>query len=365
MGATSSTTQIGLADQGSGHGTAPAASFLDLVLTEAGASPRITIDPGGDEFGIGGLTATDAGQRLGIVTPISGAGRIRAGGGLLGLLYAAGLATTATTGTAPALTHTLTLAANDSAFPWSAFRHQVATGSNQLIRILSDARIHMVQIEATANSLARLSFEAMAGHEEIATGIERHTDEDRPVLTTVGGSITFDKAGGGAIAGGIRRAIITLAHDFPAPEDEIPVGDTESGWATWLGVSLDGEIEATFERDTFLDLVYGGVGSAGAGYDLDDVAGTLVLSLESAGNIPGTATPYGLTVTVPHLIARLGEWRSAGRNQIRLPIVWRAYQSGADELVEYAVTTDQATVARTIAAGTWSGAGITYTARSA
>ena len=365
MGATSSTTQIGLSNQGSGHGTAPAASFLDLVLTEAGASPRITVDPGGDEFGIGGLYATDAGQRLGIYTPITGVGRIRAGGGLLGLLYAAGMATTATTGTAPALTHTLSPAATDAAFPWSSFRHSVASGSNNLIRILSDARIRVLEIEAVANSLPRLTFEALASHEEIATGIERHTDEERPVLTSVAGSITLGKAGGGTIAGNIRRATVTLAHDFPAPEDEIHVGGTEAGWITWLGVSLDGEIEALFDRDIFLDLIYGGVGTAGAGYDLDDVSGDLALTLESASNIPGTATPYSLTVTVPNLIARLGEWRSAGRNQIRLPIVWRAYQSGADELVEYAVTTDQATVARTIAAGTWSGAGLTYTARSA
>lgn len=365
MGATSSSTQIGLATQGSGHGTSPAASYADLVLTEAKAAPRITIDPGGDEFGIGGLVATDAGQRLGIYTPISGAGRIRAGASLLGLLYGAGLATVATTGTAPALTHTLTLAANDSAFPWSAFRHSVATGANNLIRILSDARIQRLEIVADRNDTPTLSWQALAGHEQIATGIERTASESRPPLTSVRGSITFNKSGGGAIAGNIRRATVTLAHDFPAPEDEIAVGDTEASWITWLGVLVDGEVDAAFDRDTFLDLVYGGVGTAGAGYDPDDVEGTLTLVLQSGGDIPGTATPYGLSITIPNLVARLGEWRSAGRNEIRLPIVWQAYQSGADNLIEYAVTTDQATVTRAISAGTWSGAGLTYTARSA
>jgi hypothetical protein len=241
----------------------------------------------------------------------------------------------------------------------------VAAGSNQLTRILSDARIRSLEIQADRNSLPRISFEAIAGHEEIATGVELHRDEQRPPLTTVSGSISLTQSGGGSITGSIRRTTITLAHDFPAPEDEIPVGDTEASWITWLGVMLDGEIDAAFERATFLDLVYGGAGTAGSGYDTEDVSGALTLTLESATNIPGTATPYALTVTIPNLIARLGEFRSAGRNEIRLPIVWQAYQSGADELIEVTVTTDQATVTRTIAAGTWSGAGLTYTARSA
>jgi hypothetical protein len=241
----------------------------------------------------------------------------------------------------------------------------VASGSDQLIRILSDARIRKIEIQADRNSLPTVSFDAMAGHEEIATGVELHRDEQRPPLTAVSGSIALTKSGGGAITGSIRQCSITLEHDFPTPEDEIPVGDTEAAWFTWLGVILDGEIDAAFSRDTFLELVYGGSGTAGSGYDTDDVTGDLTLTLQSAANIPATASPYAVTITIPNLIARLGEFRSAGRNEIRLPIVWQAYQSGADELIEIAITTDQATVTRTIAAGTWSGAGVTYTARSA
>lgn len=339
MGATSLATTVGLGIQ-TAKGTVKT-TLGTLKLTDAVAFPSITVEDTNDEFSGGtALLNSSAGQRLGVYTRISASGRIRPDWFPV-ILSGAGFAVTST-GTTPNYSHACILAADNNLYPWLSVYYEVDEGTATLQRIVKDARFSRLHITANRNSVPRFEVEGMGIHEQIATGSETLTAETGPVLTTVSGSITFNKSGGGALAGNIRNVEINLENTFPSPEDSMVIGSTEMADMEWGGPLLTGTVDAAFTKSAFVDMFYGGVSTAGTGYSLEDIEGTLTLVLESAADIPSGAGPFTVTVAIPKFVARANEFTASGRNEIRLPIAFTAYKVSGSELITITVLNDSA-----------------------
>lgn len=339
MGATSLATTFALAKQ-SAKGSG-ASTLYSLKLTDGMAFPSVTVEDTNDEFSGGtALVSNSAGQRLGVYTRISAAGRIRPDW-FPQLLIGAGLGDVATTGTTPNFSHACTPSDDNDDYKWLSVYYDVDEGTANLARIVEDVRLSRLRITANRNAVPRFEVEGMGIHEEIAAGTETITAETGPVLTTVSGSITFNKSGGGAIAGGIRNCEIVIENTFPSPEDSMVIGATEMQDMEWGGMAVTGTVDAAFSKTAFAEMFYGGTSTAGTGYSLADVEGSLTLVMESAADIPTGAGPFTVTVAIPALVARAQEFRASGRNEVRLPIAFTAYK-GAGELITVTVLNDTA-----------------------
>lgn len=340
MGATSLATTFALAKQ-SAKGTG-ATTLFSLKLTDGMAFPSVTVEDTNDEFSGGtALVSNSAGQRLGVYTRISAAGRIRPDW-FPQILIGAGLGDVATTGTSPNYAHACTPSDDNDDYKWLTVYYDVDEGTANLARIVEDVRLSRLRITANRNSVPRFEFEGMGIHEEIAAGTETINAETGPVLTTVSGSITFDKSGGGAIAGNIRNCEVVIENTFPTPEDSMVIGSTEMQDMEWGGMAVTGTVDAAFSKTAFAEMFYGGISTAGTGYSLEDVEGTLTLVLESAADIPTGAGPFTVTVNIPKLVARAQEFRASGRNEVRLPIAFTAYKVSGSELITVTVNNDTA-----------------------
>ncbi len=358
----SRSTTLGVGLQTS-HDAAPVGSYRGMVQSEVKAVPMPTVEDVSDEVGMG-LVATAGPYRLGVWTPISGRGRVRLGS-LPQLLRMVGLNSMTHSHSGVVTTHVLTPVSDVDDIPWASFLHGVGQDSNRLLRVLSDGRLGTLKLLADANSLLKFEFAGVASHEEIATGLERTINEFMPPLNTVQGSLSILDSGAGTLVGSVTNLNLEMGLDLSAEGDEIPVAGYEPSWLSVLRIRALADADASFQKDLFLDLFYNGSGAAGAGYSLQNVVGSLSVTYQSAMNIPGSSTPFSVTVELPTVEVSGGEWQSSGRGQIRMPVVMRPYQAGANPLIRVTVVTNQVSLDGVILAGTWSGAGLPYTARSA
>jgi hypothetical protein len=119
-----------------------------LKLTDAVAFPAITVENTDDEFSGGtALVSNSAGQRLGIFTRISAAGRIRPDYFPL-ILSGAGLGDIASSGSSPDYSHACTPSDDNDDFPWLSVYYDVDEGTanldgsskNQIAKWITQAR---------------------------------------------------------------------------------------------------------------------------------------------------------------------------------------------------------------------------------
>lgn len=356
-GNSSKTTEVAMVVQSGGFGTTPNRLYVAIPMTEADAAPAPTIEQAGeDEFSTGSLFGSESGERLGVASPISGSGNVRAEGiGQILLGMGLGVSGVVYNGDGTA-THTLVPVASDTLFPWSALIHHVGSGANLLQRIMTNARLGDLKFQAKANAVLKFSYSGLAGHEQTAAGTERMTYAADPPLTTAAGVFSLLDGGASPIVASAQQAEIVVAHKFPDPADEMALAGHEIGWLTWQGMTVSGSVRAKFEADAFTDTVYGG----GSSYSFNDVDGSLTFTSQSAGPIPGSARHWSATVEIPHCRIRSQAFRSTGRQPVYLPLVWKAYKSGSDPLIRVTLTNRLAHIDRSISAGMYAGLGWTY-----
>jgi hypothetical protein len=336
-GTSGKTTQVGVAIQNyhsSNALYAASTAFNGLILTDRDSSPNVTIEDIDDEFGDGqGLFSGNPGERLGIHTPFSGNGRLRADH--FGyILKAAGFACVTTTASpvAGANTHVFEPVATDALFPWSSWYDEVGSGANLLQRLLVDARLQKLALNAQRNATAKFSYNGLAAHEEEAAGTETVGADTANILRTVSGAFTLQGSGSVDLAGTPRSLTVDVSNQFPSPQDEMVLADHEMTWMEFLGMMASGDVDASFDADAFKRAFYGS--SSGSEYSFLDVSGALTYRMESAGYITGT-TKYSATVYVPTLVARGRQVRSQGRSMVNLPVAWKAYKSTGNPLIRF------------------------------
>lgn len=248
------------------------------------------------------------------------------------------------TGTTPTVTVTTSLTvyahsfepvSNDAAFPWSSWYHSVGLSSAALKRILQDARLNRFDVTANRNAIARFALAGMASHEEIAAGTETINTDTGDLLRSIQGSFSLLKANGTSLTGSSRNVEFNVANEFPSNEDNFDIGQSEFGWMTWLSMMATGTIDTAFNKTIFEEMYYGGNSAAGSGYSFTEMTGSLHVRLDAASAISGAVSKPAMLISVPYLNARGGEFRASGRNEVRLPVTWRAFKQSNVPLIRF------------------------------
>lgn len=231
--------------------------------------------------------------------------------------------------------HSFEPASGDSTFPWASWYHAVGTGSNLLKRLIQNARSNRFDITANRNSVARFVTAGMGSHEEVAGSPTINTDSSGALLRTVEGTFTLLDSAASELTGSARNLQVNVANEFPTNEDNFDLGSHEFGWMTWLAMLATGTIDTQFNKTIFEEMYYGGNSSAGSGYSFTEMTGSLVTRLDAASAITGAVSKQSMLISVPYLNARGGEFRASGRNEIRLPITWRAFKQSGVPLIRF------------------------------
>lgn len=231
--------------------------------------------------------------------------------------------------------HSFEPAASDPLFPWASWYHAVGVNDNFLKRLIQNCRSNRFDLTANRNSVARFVTAGMGSHEEVAGSPTINADTTGALLRTVEGAFSLLNSSGTVLTGSARNVTANVANEFPSTEDNFDIGTHEFGWMTWLAMLVTGSVDTQFNKDIFEEMYYGGASTAGSGYSFVEMIGSLNMRLDAAANISGSASKQSMLVSVPYLNARGGEFRSSGRNEIRLPITWRAFKQSGAPLVRF------------------------------
>lgn len=231
--------------------------------------------------------------------------------------------------------HSFEPATSDDTFPWASWYHAVGGGSNLLKRLIENARSNRFDLTANRNAVARFVTAGMGSHEEVAGSPTITADTTGALLRTVEGTFSLLDSSGSSLTGSARNVAVNIANEFPTTEDNFDIGSHEFGWMTWLAMLATGTVDTNFNKTIFEEMYYGGNSTAGSGYSFTEMTGSMNLRLDAAAAITSAVSKQSMLVSVPYLNARGGEFRSSGRNEIRLPITWRAFKQSGVPMIRF------------------------------
>lgn len=257
-------------------------------------------------------------QRVGYTTPFDAKFLLRPnfiGTVLRGLGFGV-----ATTGSAPAYTHTFTIAARSAGAWLSAIILDTDDGGGSFERKFIDCKATKLTVDAGVDEITC----DMAGTglvEGDSTGSETKVAETTVEISPTSGSATLTVAGN-TVASPIRGSQLDIEQTLDEtdrvlfssvrnslPQQEIGVSGTVKG------IDFDYNTYEWYRR-----IVRGGTSATAP--TLTPASGTLTYNYTSTSNIPTGVVPYKFQITVPSIYWEFQDVKRSGNNLVRADLKW-------------------------------------------
>lgn len=234
----------------------------------------------------------------------------------------------ATTGTAPAYTHTFTIADRDVA-PYLTVMQQIGEGAETFERRGVGCRVARFDMIANTRGVI-CSMQGVGMDINDSLGTETSTNEPNKLITATDGALTAEIDGEPIVTDmKIRSSRFQIAN--PLYVEEVNLFSAERVDLPQLGMAVNGSLGGVDVSRQLWDKMYRSGNTSGSP-TLIVPSMNLAYTYESPANIPTGAVPYSITVEVPNAEVRMTPYSASGRNLIRCNLEWVMYDDGSEPL---------------------------------